>query len=389
MYNMLFLTTLSPFPPHSGERIRARYLLKALEALDCRVTAIIGNEDGEDLAQYETESLKLIGIPGLQSGRWKQSRVAPFFVWHSEVMRAFNRALRSDAFDGVILEYGYLGPYLARCLMHGLPVIYDSHNVDSRDTLQRPVQGGVKKTRQRMRAAVQAWHERYMLRRSNAVIIAAQTDHAYWAPLLRPEKTFLLPNFLDLSEFPLAEVNGVQPNIVVTANFRNFTNYEAGRWLLREVWNDELAARATLQLVGWDSDVVLRELGEGRRGVEAFGHVPDSMVYLKNAACAAVPLNHGTGQRLKCLEAMAVGTPLVCTTLGADSIEHKGTIQVADDPEGFRAAILRILDDKDHARKLREGARQVVEQGYSLTGVLDQLNAALECGFQDRRGSSA
>ena len=387
MYNMLFLTTLSPFPPHSGERIRARYLLKALEALGCRVTAIVGNQDGEDLTPYESESLKLIAVPGLQSGRWKQSRVAPFFLWHPAMMKAFDRAVGSDSFDGVILEYGYLGPYLARCRMHGLPVIYDSHNVDSRDTLQRPMQGGIKKLRQRLRAEIQAWHEHYMLRRSDVVIIAAETDHAYWAPRLRPEKTFLLPNFLDLSEFPLAEVNGIQPNIVVTANFRNFTNYEAGRWLLREVWNDTLAERATLQLVGWDSDVMLRELGEGRRGVEAFGHVPDSMVYLKNAACAVVPLNHGTGQRLKCLEAMAVGTPLVCTTLGADSIEHSGTIEVADDPDDFRAAILRLLDDKAHARRLRAGAREVVEQGYSLAGILEQLSAALECAFRDSRRS--
>ena len=382
MYNILFLTTLSPFPPHSGERIRARYLLKALEALDCRVTAIIGNQDRVDLVQHETKALRLIGVPNLQTGRWKQNRVAPYFIWHSEVMRAFNQALRSNTFDGVILEYGYLGPYLARSLLHGLPVIYDSHNVDSRDTMQRPVRGGVNKMRQRLRATVQDWHERYMLRRSDAVIIAAQTDHAYWARLLRPEKTFLLPNFLDLSEFRFSEVNGTQPNIVVTANFRNFTNYEGGRWLLREVWNEELAERATLQLVGWDSDALLRELGGDRRGVVAFGHVADSIAYLKNAACAVVPLNHGTGQRLKCLEAMAIGTPLVCTTLGADSIDHNGTIQVADDPQRFRAAILRILDDRDYAQRLCTGARQVVEQGYSLTSVLDRLSSALDYAFR-------
>ena len=382
MYNILFLTTLSPFPPHSGERIRARYLLKALEALDCRVTAIVGNQDGEDLAQHETKTLKLIGIPNAPVGRLKQIRVAPFFFWQPKMMRALNQALKADTFHGIILDYGYLGPYFVRSRLHGLPIVYDSHNVDSRDTMQRPVSGVAEKFRQRLRATVQELHERYMLRISDTVIMAAQSDLAYFARWLRPDKTFLVPNFLDLSEFQFSEPNGVKTNIVITANFRNFTNYEGGRWLLREVWNEDLAKRATLQLVGWNSDGLLRDVGGEQYGVVAFGHVADSAPYLHNAACAVVPINHGTGQRLKCLEAMAVGTPLVCTTLGADSIDHNGTIHVADDPEKFRAAILRILDDKNHVRKLCNGAREVVEENYSLTGILDQLSAALDHAFQ-------
>jgi len=98
-----------------------------------------------------------------------------------------------------------------------------------------------------------------------------------------------------------------------------------------------------------------------REGVFLTGMVEDVRPYIARGWLSIVPLQTGGGTRLKILESMALRTPVVSTTKGAEGLdvqpgEH---LLVADDPQEFTAAVLRIL----HAPVLRQ---QLVEKSFDL-----------------------
>jgi len=90
-----------------------------------------------------------------------------------------------------------------------------------------------------------------------------------------------------------------------------------------------------------------------------------------------VPLRIGGGTRLKVLEAMAMGRPVVSTSIGAEGIEAEAGrhLLIADDPTGFAAAVGRILDDAQVGVRLGREGRVLVERRYSWQSAAHRLGA--------------
>ena len=73
--------------------------------------------------------------------------------------------------------------------------------------------------------------------------------------------------------------------------------------------------------------------------------------YIASAKATVVPLLHGSGTRLKCVESMALKTQIISTDLGAEGIEHEGSIITADDPYKFKSEILEVLQGNRISQK--------------------------------------
>jgi len=93
-----------------------------------------------------------------------------------------------------------------------------------------------------------------------------------------------------------------------------------------------------------------------------------------------VPLREGGGSRLKILEAMAAGVPVVSTSMGAEGIDAiPGThLLVADTSADFTAAICRVLEDPDLAGALSANARKFVEEHYSWSSIGEEFTRIVE-----------
>ena len=113
----------------------------------------------------------------------------------------------------------------------------------------------------------------------------------------------------------------------------------------------------------------------GRDDIDLVGRVPCPLPYYQNAHVAVVPLRAGGGTRLKILEAMALGRPVVSTELGCEglAVEDGKHMLVADDAESFAAAVARLLTDRALAARLTLEARALVERDYDWTGIADRL----------------
>jgi glycosyltransferase involved in cell wall biosynthesis len=110
-------------------------------------------------------------------------------------------------------------------------------------------------------------------------------------------------------------------------------------------------------------------------GVEVTGWVEDPREHLRAATMAAVPLRAGSGARLKILEAMALGRPVVSTTIGAEGIELTPGVEFecGDDPPAFAQAICRLIEDERRRVSIGLASRAVFEQSYSAEGAVTAL----------------
>jgi glycosyltransferase involved in cell wall biosynthesis len=95
---------------------------------------------------------------------------------------------------------------------------------------------------------------------------------------------------------------------------------------------------------------------------------------------AVVPLRIGSGSRLKALEAMAAGRPVVGTTIGLGGLDllHGRDALVADRPVQLAEAIVRCLEDRALAARLAASGRRLVEQRYSWSRIGADYAALLE-----------
>jgi glycosyltransferase involved in cell wall biosynthesis len=173
------------------------------------------------------------------------------------------------------------------------------------------------------------------------------------------------------------------PSVVFTGLMDHPPNIDAVVWFCRKILPALRAKRPGLRfkIVGARPDARVIELA-GREGVEVTGEVADIRPYLAGSSALVVPLRSGGGTRLKILEAMAMGRPVISTTLGAEGLEVTpgDNLLIADSAERFAGQILTLLESPDMARRLGKAGRELVVAKYDwqfclrrLEGLYDRL----------------
>jgi glycosyltransferase involved in cell wall biosynthesis len=140
-------------------------------------------------------------------------------------------------------------------------------------------------------------------------------------------------------------------------------------WFLREVWPRlrDRRPQLSLEIVGGDPPPDLAARAEAG-GAHVRGYVADPTPWWRDAALMVVPLRAGGGVRVRILEGLARGVPIVATAMGCEGIavENEHHLLVADAPDAFAAAVLRLLDVPQLAAALARSGRALVEKRYDF-----------------------
>jgi glycosyltransferase involved in cell wall biosynthesis len=134
---------------------------------------------------------------------------------------------------------------------------------------------------------------------------------------------------------------------------------------------------ARLSVVGRNPPESLRQRVDATEGVELHANVSDVRPFLARSAVMVVPLRIGGGSRLKILEAMAAGTPVIATRVGAEGLEvHDGEhLVLVETCEEMARAILEHRRDAHATARMAALGRQLVEKHYEWDILADRLDA--------------
>ena len=165
-------------------------------------------------------------------------------------------------------------------------------------------------------------------------------------------------------------------------------NEDAVVWFANEILPSLRAGQPEMgfTIVGRSPTPAVKALAR-RPGIRVTGEVEDIRPYLAEAVALVVPLRSGGGTRLKILQAMAMGRPVVSTTLGAEGLEiaDGDNIIVADSPERFAESIVRLAIAPDTAARIGLAGRRLALAKYDWRQCLRGLEDLYQALLTDRR----
>jgi glycosyltransferase involved in cell wall biosynthesis len=208
--------------------------------------------------------------------------------------------------------------------------------------------------------------------RSAALTLAIQEGEAETLRRLAPgARVETLPIGIDFRRFPPRQP-AARPVLLLPGAFGWAPNTDGALRFLAEGW-PRLRARlpeATLRIVGKDAPPRLREAAR-RSGAELVPSVPSMPEEYARATALVVPLWYGGGSRVKIVEGLAAGIPVVSTSIGAEGLGLTGGVHYA---EGETAAELadraaEVLRDRELGERLAQEGRSFAEARWSLEAV--------------------
>lgn len=296
--------------------------------------------------------------------------------------RRIGELLAEEAYDVLVCDF--LSPSLNVPEGLSIPTVLFQHNVEAQiwerhaANARNPIARRYFAEQHRRMVS----HERAECRRFDHVIAVSEEDATLMRERYGVRSVSAVPTGVDIAYFDPSPSAVPEPGrIVFTGSMDWLPNQDAIRWFCAEVM-PEVVRRvpdARLSVVGRNppSSLVGAD-GAGAR-VEVTGRVPDVRPYLEAASVVVVPIRIGGGTRLKIYEAMAMGRPVVSTTIGAEGlpVTHGENIVIADEPRELAAAIADLLADPARARELGERSRTWVREHFSWSAVAARF--AQEC----------
>lgn len=229
------------------------------------------------------------------------------------------------------------------------------------------------------------YYERRICRQADVIVAVSAADKAALQTLAPDAALTIVANGIHVHEYQTAPANPdyAAPRLVFTGKMDYRPNLDAVLWFGRHVLPliQVQEPQVRFQIVGMNPHRRLDEL-RANPAIEITGAVPDAQAYIQAAAVYVIPMRVGGGTRFKALEAMATGKPIVSTRLGVEGIpiQHEQQLLLADTPETFAAAVLRLLRDASQdevlTRQLGTQARCFVEKYYDWAQIIPRLEQA-------------
>jgi glycosyltransferase involved in cell wall biosynthesis len=325
----------------------------------------------------------------------------PLLFCHSQRMAevayaaAVQRCLDGEPFDLVVCDFLVPAVNLPRELP--CPAVLFTHNVES-EIWRRHTE--TQRSRL-LRAFFDAQHRRMLrfegqaLSRFDRVLAVSDADRDTFARLY-PDAARgpidVVPTGVD-TEFFAPRPRSAANRLVFTGSMDWIPNEDAMTFFCRDVLPLVRAEepRVRLTIVGRAPSAAVRGLAADPR-IEVTGRVDDVRPWVGDATVYIVPVRIGGGTRLKIFEAMAMNKAIVSTRVGAEGLPvvHGRHLLLADSPDEFAAAVIRLLRSRDLRSELGAAARALVVDHHDWGAVAQSLDGALcEAAASRRRPAAA
>lgn len=232
------------------------------------------------------------------------------------------------------------------------------------------------------RAALMTRTERHLLREVDTIRVLTSEDAHIIRGMLPNGKIAAIPLAIDSSLYQFEVAEPPVPTVGLIGSMNWHPTRAAAIRLITRVWPrvKECVGHAQLLIAGWAARRALAPYLE-LPGVTIVEDVPDIATCFHQLSVLAFPAGRSSGMKVKVLEAMAYGVPVVTTAHGMAGIDAQDDIHalIADDDTVFAHKLIGLLSDKSQRRKVAYKARMLIEETYSGRQVLAQLESLYEC----------
>ncbi|MGB0838766.1 MAG: glycosyltransferase family 4 protein, partial [Chitinophagales bacterium] len=148
------------------------------------------------------------------------------------------------------------------------------------------------------------------------------------------------------------------------------------QWFLKEVWTKLHNKYPNLKLYIAGRNMPEKFQAQKIPNVHIIGEVPDAIAYMRNHAIMIVPLFSGSGMRVKIIEALALGKPIVATTLAAEGIAYKDgqDLLVADNETAFVEKISHLIDNPQEFDEISQNAANFALDKHENKVLIQKLS---------------
>ena len=395
---ILFLSGWFPYPPDNGSRIRIFHLMRAL-AERHEVTLL---SFGDQISRERVEALcplcRVAGVAPTPVYNPKGSRAVLAFAsptprslvdTHSpEMARLVQKELGSNGYEVVVASEISTASYVH----YDCPapaILEDLETATIRDAA-RLGSGRASRLRASLTWLKTRRYVRTLLPHFAACTVVSEQERANLRDIAPANyRLEVVPNGCDTTWRP--DAAAPQPGtLVFNGSLTYSANYDAMSYFVREIWPQIRKGEPSCQLkITGRTNNGQGEALAGRGGVHLTGYLADVRPAVAGAWACVVPLRVGGGTRLKILEAMALGTPVVSTSKGAEGLEvtPEENILIADDPADFAAQTVRLLRDPALRARLAENGKKLVEQKYDWRVIGERFNELVESVVEARKSA--
>jgi sugar transferase (PEP-CTERM/EpsH1 system associated) len=391
---LLLLTPQRPYPPHQGTTLRNFNLIKELSQRHTVsvLTFLEPDQSPVDPGPLPDmcEWVETLPVPRRSTDlrlRQMLTTARPDMslrLWSPQLAARLAARLAEEPFEVVEIEGIEMAPYLSIIeVAQPRPlIVYDAHNAEW--ILQKRAFEADIKNPARWPAAAYSWvqwhrlrrYEADLLRRVDYTIAMSAPDEAALRQVAPDAPIIIIPNGVDLTAYGHFTGQPIPYDLLFTGKMDFRPNVDAMLWFGRRVWPLILARRpgTTWAIVGQRPHPRL----DGLRhlpGLTITGAVPDVRPFLAGATVYIAPLRVGGGTRLKLVEAMAMGKPIVATTVGAEGfpIVNGQELVLADTPETFANEVLDLLDNPARGEQLAAAGQAFARANYGWDSLVPQL----------------
>ena len=292
------------------------------------------------------------------------------------------RLLKQEKFDTIILEnLATLNAVkIIRRVDKNVKIIYDAHNVDS--VLAKAAFERKEITTVQLQNYQEA--EKDLPAKVNAIFTCSEDDKTSFEEMTRGKLLAgVIPNGVSIpvKKFDAGVKQEVPEYILFCGSLWSIPNAEGLHWFCMKVWPLVVEKNSFLKLLVVGSGKLPEKYSDisTLKNVQFTGAVEDVQPWYNKAALAVVPLLTGSGTRLKVLEAMGLGVPVISTSIGAEGIQYSNgrDILIADQEDEFANKIIELIKDREKRLLLQSNARLLVENKYDWNVIGNTMKSFL------------
>lgn len=381
------------YPPIYGGRIRRYNLLKYLSK-DNDITLLSFINSKEELKNIEGIKKYCKAIETVQLGSYskKDHWIARFrnaflrrFAFYPEVILSFysidmkrkiKDLISKNNYDLVLIEYWYMGQYAGCC--KNVVKVLDEVDVEficwqqlaeiEEDIIKRK---NVLSLYKRVKG-----YELKILKKFNKIIAVTSKDKDSLKKYSNRLNISVIPTCVDTSYFKPSTPHNNLERVVFVGALSAIFNSDAMLYFCREIFPLilEKVPDVHLYIVGLNPPQEIFDLVN--KNVTVTGTVDDVRPYVWDASVFVAPLRFGSGIKGKILEAMALGKPVITTSVGAQGLsvisdEH---LIIEDNPQKFATKTIELLSNKLLQQKLIKNGLKLVNEKYTWDKIIPELN---------------